>query len=282
MKICIVTLPLALAALYGCKPMPNEGVPFYLRIDSVLLVTAGDSQGVSSHLISDVWVEANATNLGAYELPAYFPVLEENEVRMVISAGVKQSGQAGVRVVYPFYDTDTFTLQAERTKVYNRVPVFRYKPLARFAFRCEDFTLVNDYTSAMNTTSFFDSAAQAPYPPCGVISVSPTDSNVLASQVFTYSFPTGSEVWLELDHKNNVPFWVGYYAKGNGTVVTNRVLFVNPRNTWNKLYVKLSESINSMNVQGYKEFNLFFEALKPAHNTAGGHVYLDNIKIVYY
>lgn len=282
MRIMFILCFLALVGFYGCKPLPNDGIPFYLKTDSVALYTTGDSQGVNTHNISDLWVEANATNLGVYEMPAWFPVLEENEVRMVISAGVKQSGQSGVRVVYPFYQTDTFTLNAKRGETFTHYPVFKYKTGTRFAFKCEDFSTGNDYTSAMSSTTFTDSIAQAPFPPCGVINIAATDSNKLASQNFTYSLPTGSEVWLEFDYKSDLPFWVGFYAKSSSTVMPNYVMLVTTKSSWNKLYVKLTESISSLNVQGFSQYNLFFEALKPADNTVGGKMYIDNIKVVYF
>ena len=91
--------------------MPNDGIPFYLRIDSVSVV------GSTNH-ITDVWVEANADNIGAYELPCNFPVLQENQVRFVLLPGIMESGQSIVRVTYPFYESDTFTLTAARGETY--------------------------------------------------------------------------------------------------------------------------------------------------------------------
>lgn len=266
--ICI-----SLFQLSSCKT-PNDGIPFYMQCDSVTVVTSiADSQGVNSKNISDVWVEANTDNLGAYELPCNFPVLQENTVRFVLSAGVHQSGQAGVRVIYPMYSVDTFSISATRAGRYSHTPVFKYKNGVRYTFLPEDFEIGNAFngvTLATDTNVKFGNR-------CAVITVSPADSSVTSSQTQKYDWVEGNEIWLEVDYKCEVPFWVGYFGNySNGQVARTNILFVNTKPTWNKLYVKLSESVASVRADSY---NLFFEGLCPS-GTAGGKVYLDNIKLL--
>lgn len=257
--------------LSSCKPMPNDGIPFYLRIDSVSVA------GGNTHHITDVWAEANATQLGAYELPCNFPVLEENEVRMVLNAGIEESGRQDARVNYPFYLADTFTLTAVRGEKYSRSPVFQYKSGAQFAVN-ENFEAGNGFsgfnriTIPLDTNILYGNA-------CGKVSVSAIDSNREAKQINAVTLPAGQEVWLEVDYKCEVPFYIGFYANYTGTSsLRTEVLFVTAHPTWNKLYVKLSYLIGTYRADSYQ---FYFEALRP-YGSIGGSVYVDNVKVVHF
>ena len=273
MRLLFFSFLLALLlSIAACEPMPNGGIPFYLQCDSVTLQTDYFTQGDNSQGISDIWVESGSKNFGAYELPAQFPVLDEGEVSFVVSAGVKQSGQSGIRVVYPFYQTDTFTITATSGNVYKHTPTFRYKDAAKFTFPPEDFEASNGF----NNMSIVSDTNVRYGTSCGAITVTITDSATTASQLALYDLPEGQEIWLEVDYKSEVPFWVGYFGKFGGTVLRNPVLFVNAKPTWTKLYLKLSETIGSLKADQY---NLYFEALRPL-GTNGGRVYIDNVKLV--
>jgi len=258
--------------LDSCKKMPNDGIPFYMQLDSVTLETTGP-QGLNTHGITDMWVEANATNLGAYELPCNFPVLDENEVRFLVSAGIWVSGQAGVRDIYPFYDPDTFSITAVRNGRYHRKPVFRYKAATNIAFINAQEAFENSYNNMITCT---DSSIAIYGGKCGQITVTATDTDVIATQKNFYALPAGQEIWLELDYKAAVPFWIGVDA--HNPTGRASVVFVVPTAKWKKIYVKLSDLVNQARAV---EYSLYFEAMKPVGGVAGN-VYLDNIKIVHF
>jgi hypothetical protein len=274
MKILTFTLCclIAITATFsGCKPMPNDGVPFYLRIDSAIVV-AGDTIGTNTSKITDVWAEANADNLGAYELPINFPVLQQNDVRMVLSAGIWGSGQQGYRVNYPFYTTDTFTINnAEPGQQYSHIAKFEYIKGTVFTFT-EDFKFGNIFDGL---TLEYDSSTN--HQTCGTVSVDAVDSNKEAHTINFYDLPEGQEIWLELDYKAEVPFYVGFYGKFGTEVSQYPVLFLNTKATWNKVYIKLSEAVGSTRADTY---SIYVEALRP-FGSSGGKVYIDNIKLVH-
>lgn len=271
-SITILAALWILAGLFGCRPMPSDGVPFYLRIDSTTVTTL-DSQGVNTQRITDVWVETISTNLGVYELPAQFPVLEEGAVRMLISPGIYQSGQQGIRVIYPMYQPDTVVLQVNRAEIYTHVPNFRYKNGCRFPFKPEDFEFGNNFSGmdiAVDTNVLYGTR-------CGRLTVTAADSNKLGSQATKFTVPVGSEVWLEADYKTDVPFWIGYYASFGTAVSRVPVILITKKGGWNKIYLKLSESFGAAQADQY---NLFFESLRP-EGTEGGSTYIDNVKLIY-
>lgn len=269
-------IPLAFVAVLlfspACKPMPNDGVPFFLQVDTVYVV---DSTGTDTltHRITDIWAETKSTTLGAFERPCNIPVLEEGAVSMILTPGIYQSGQSGVRVNYPFYAPDTFTLQAERGQSYKRTPVFHYIKATKVAF-FDNFEIGNNFTG-MGISN--DSAHYGTR--CGIITVTAADSNKVAVQTTSVTLPAGQEIWLEVDYKSDVPFWVGYqgHFPGSAVVSTYQVLFVNARSSWNKLYVKLSESVAASLASTY---NIYFEALRP-YGSTGGTVYIDNVKLLH-
>jgi hypothetical protein len=265
----LLFLPIALFFLPSCKPMPNDDIPFYLHIDSVTV------EGNQSHHITDIWAEANATNLGAYELPCNFPVLEEGEVRVTLNAGIEESGQSQVLVNYPFYLPDTFTLNAARGQKYSHKPVFKYKAGAVLAFD-ENFESGNGF----NGFSPLIADSNIRYGiSCGKILVSAIDSAAEAKQITAYDLPEGQEIWLEVDYKSEVPFEVGYYANFTGsTSVRVPVLFLTRSSIWNKVYIKLSSFIASTRADTYQ---VYFEALRP-YGSEGGVVYIDNVRMLHF
>ncbi len=260
--------------------MPNDGIPLYMRMDSVQVNTSS-GQGSNSHNITDVWVEANTDNVGAFGVPCNIPVLQENDVRFVVSAGVKESGQSGVRVIYPFYTTDTFSIVGVRGEHYSHKPNFSYVSGTQFAFT-ENF----DFTNSFEPSANFTLATGADVDPvyggsrCLKLTVSSLDSSKMVTSIGAYDLPEGLEVWLEVDYKSEVPFYIGFngYFTGSSVAYAVPVLFVNAQPKWNKVYVKLSSLMGNLRADTYK---IYFEALRP-YGTSGGNVYIDNVKLVHF
>ncbi len=277
--VCLVVLGL----IYSCQ---KGGIPFYMSMNwgHVNTTSSDITAGDTTHFISDVWVQTSSTNLGAYQLPCNFPVLDQYNVHFLVNAGVWESGQQEVRVPYPFYTTDTFTVEnAQATHQYSHHPVFSYLPACTLQCR-ENFESGLGYDSM---TLAFSPDTNVKYGTrCGVIALTASDSDIISTvhspfpannNVFTVSF--GQEVWMELDYKAQVPFWIGVngvYSAGEPT--SSEVLFVLPTSTWTKLYVKLTDVVSGLGATYYFPY---FEA-QDTVGGSGGNVYLDNIKVVHF
>lgn len=275
MRILIITffcLAIVAGLFTGCKRMPNDGIPFYMKIDSVRVLD-NNNLPTLSHSITDVWVEAGADNIGAFEIPARFPVLQEGSVPFVISAGVWLSGQQSYRMIYPFYDIDTVTIQAEREGEYSHIATFKYKAGLHFDIN-GDFEANSEFDGiAPNSDSVKYGTA------CGVISVDAIDSSNIGYTIDSFDLPEGREIWLEFDYKTQVPFNVGYYGLlESGATVQVPSLTILPRSEWRKVYLQLSTSIANTRAEYYK---IYFEAGTPT-GTNGGKMYVDNVRLVYY
>ena len=257
--------------------MPQGGIPVYMRIDSAIVM-------VNNHqvadAITDVWVEANTDNLGAYELPSNFPALQQNDIRYVINAGIKESGQSGIRVIYPFYTTDTFSIVGTPGEQYSHQPVFRYVPATVFAID-EDFDAGNGFGLGPHVSVVSDVNVDPIYggSRCLKLNVTSVDSNVEAGYTNTIALPAGQEIWLEVSYKAEVPFYAGFYGNFNtGGVLKQPVLFVTEKTEWSKVYIKLSNYVGVMHADTY---TIYFEALRP-YGSQGGSVYIDNVKLVHF
>jgi len=248
--------------------MPNDGIPIYVKVDSV---NVKDGSGnLLTHNVTDVWVEANSTNVGAFGLPCNFPVLQENNIRFVVSAGIKESGQSGVRVTYPFYSTDTFSISGTRGSQYSHIASFKYITGAQFALN-ENFDAGNDFTG--DTVVLRPEGGR-----CATISVSASDSLKLMYQTMSKDLPEGLEIWLELDYKCDVPFYAGFFGAFSGsTAVRVPVVFLAEKAEWSHVYIKLSDYVSNLRADTY---SVYFEALRP-YGTTGGTVYIDNVKLIH-
>jgi len=153
-------------------------------------------------------------------------------------------------------------------------PVFKYVSAAQFTFD-EDFALSNPFAgaAAVNDSGYNGTR-------CIKFSVTASDSSEQVTDVNKYDLPEGQEIWLEVDYKSEVPFFIGFngYFGSNLSPYPAPVLFVTAQPTWNKVYVKFSNYIGAMRADTY---SVYFEALRP-YGSSGGSVYIDNVKLVHF
>ncbi len=280
LPVTLVVVLIALLLAGSCNKGPTGGIPFYLKMDTAVVVAPPHiSASSNTQEIEDIWVAAGSNNLGAYELPCLFPVLMQDSIQFVINPGVWQSGQSATPVVYPLMNPDVFKIAATPGKTYTHVPTFTYKAGDTIMFN-EDFEGGSDYNANMVSTK--DSVKYGIY--CGKITVGPNDSLVTACQQFYYGhnapyiLTPGQEIWVELDYKSDIPFWSGVIAHFNdNTTDSIQLLLLLPQTNWTKVYIKLSETVGQ---EGASTYNLYFQGLNP-YGYGGGSAYLDNIRLIH-
>jgi len=263
---------LILLVIFSCQKEDDNGIPSYLKIDNIFL----GEENTSSN-ITDAWVYINDQLQGVYELPAKFPVLEE-EIQMVrIKAGIKVNGIASSRIAYPFYNSyyqeTTFTQNETKTIT----PIVNY--LDSIDYFLEDFegAGVNIEISAISDTS--------------LLMIYDGDNNygsgILNDSLFTFEIATdelmdlpqsGSPVFLELDYKSNTQFLVGVYVNYPQSVIQKDLLWINPKEEWNKIYINLTNTISEgVNATSFK----VFIGMKRDFELEKNELYFDNLKVVY-
>lgn len=87
----------------------------------------------------------------------------------------------------------------------------------------------------------------------------------------------GAPVFLELDYKSNTEFLVGVYI--NYTLVVKRdLLWINPKDNWNKIYINLTQIISEgINAPSFS----IFVGMKRNFLLEKNELHLDNLKVVY-
>jgi len=260
---------LLLLTLFACKK-ENISEPSYISIKSIYL----DSTTTSN--ITDAWVYIDEVLQGVYELPTDFPVLASGVHKLRVKAGIKDNGIASSRIAYPFYSSYIIDEQNfnARTTI-EIIPEVNY--LDGTEFFIEDFEegLSLDTDSASFSRSEED-GIDGKYGKVTLI------DSMLISEITTDELDelpqAGAPVYLELDYKCNTQFLVGVYVNFPGYVLQKDLLWVNPKEDWNKIYVNLTSTISEG--VGAESFSVFID-MKRDFELVTNTLYFDNLKVVY-
>ena len=284
----------------------DQTVPAYIRIDSIYLITDYEEEGAPTHNITDAWVYINSQPIGAYELPAVFPVLAKGITEVRVDPGIKLNGIAALRSPYPFYKSiiqevnlvegEEVSLNSDTLFMGDEVVPYTmattYYDNLDFAWKedFEDPSLSLDSTSkskgditrtspANNPEAFL--ASYSKY--SGLITLDTVRYLIeLATNVGNdegYVLPQlGQPVFLEFDYKNEQYFTTGFYAREYSQIIQHPVVNMNPSSEWKKIYVNLSPSVSAQT--DAIDFNIFFGAVKVS-SLESPRILIDNIKLIH-
>ncbi len=274
---------LLVAFLCSCEVInPEETIPSYLRIDSIKL--DGSTYGASLSKISDAWVYIDDEIVGAYELPAKFPILIDGKHKVFIKAGIKVNGIAETRGSYPFFDGYTTEVNFVKDSVITLKPIIKYYENTQF-FINEDFE-----TSGVlfEKTSRSDTSLEKTNDPryvlngnySGVVHLTSSKNLFECKTIEEFKLPSASKpIYLELNYKTDVIFTVGFFANTFQSTKQHSVFNVNTNTSWNKIYINLTEAVS--NYPDAIDFNIFIGATLPESQTEAT-IYFDNIRLIYF
>lgn len=277
-------LLLSLAALLvftGCPP-DNEIAPAIITLEGFNLQTP--ELGPATSDISEVWVFADGTYIGAFPLPARIPVLRAGSTEMRFEPGVKQNGISTTPEIYEFYTPVSRTLELVPGETIELgTPVIGYKPevkLAIFETFEAGFTrafteLVVGDTLLVPTREFVRTGEFS-----GKLYLSDAEPSVeiASTQTFRGLTDVRPYVWLEIDYRSDANAQWGVTGVQGIEVIRYFDPGFRPKNEWTKIYFNLTETILLSTLQDYK---LNLTTLLPAELSEGS-VYLDNIKLLYF
>jgi len=278
----IIAFSLCLFA--GCEVFnPTEDIPSYIHIDKINLTTTSD-QGSSSNKITDAWVYVDDKLIGAFELPATFPVISSGKHLVTIKPGIKVNGISATRAIYPFYTNYSeykvlvpdSVITINPTLTYNSYTVFEWKE----AFEDGGITLQQTIHSDTSIYQTSDTAKVFEGVYSGVINL---DANHGYCQIETTGLftdlPTGdSPVFLEINYKTNEVIKVGLIANYSSQLQKLDILYLNKSTTWNKIYINLKTAVNT--ASNPLNFQVYLEAYKSSEN-ATAELLFDNFKLVH-
>lgn len=259
----------------------DQTIPAYLHIEKINL-TVAEGQGTASQKITDAWVYVDNQLVGAFQLPATFPVLERGSHKVVIHAGIKMNGISSTRVYYPFYQPVEYEVNFIEDSVVNLSPTVTYYDNTKFVWM-ENF---ESGGSSLEKTAKSDTSIVLTSDPSelfegnysGGINLNDTVLVFEAATMNSYPLPkTGSSVFLEMNYKTNNIFTVGLIGVGATQVIQQPIVVVNPTTNWNKIYINLTSTVQQMSTS--LEYKVFIGAVKE-DTIAKPRILIDNFKLL--
>ncbi len=297
----------ALAALFivllsSCSKDREAQKPVYISVPKIFLNTDYQTEGTSSNKITTVWIVANGNPVGVFELPCTVPaLLNEGNNEITLYPGINLNGITSSRAIYESFEPMEFTLnyspsgkEVADTMVVDSVNrTTSYMP--RFTIDLvEDFdgsglNLEKTNRSDTNARKTSDSSEifinyqnlSENNGSAGVVYVNKSKDFAELATVKSYSLPIGgSNVYLEMNYKCNIPFIVGVISDGLQGTVQQPTLLISPKADWNKIYVNLVTEISSQSSSATHKVFFLIEH-RNEYGVDTGKVYLDNLKLVY-
>lgn len=275
---------LVAATFSGCESFDKpEEIPSYIYVTSWSLNTDPGNEGENTHKFVDAWVYMDNNLIGAFELPAYIPILAEGEHDFRIRPGIMNNGISDERKTYPFCTDDEITLTLIRDSVITINPETEYKSGANFII--EDFESASViYSASASSDTVMTDEPGGPTGDFGKIVTTTSQDYVRVVTNGNYILPqSGNRVFLELDYYTNVELRVGVIAEtGQGdNTHYNRTIITptdNDGTSWNHIYIELTDQISSEFLTNQFEIFIEFNKLGAGYISETG---LDNIKVVY-
>jgi hypothetical protein len=270
-------------SLSSCEIInPEEQIPSYLRIDSIEYNIASSNEAKISNL-TDAWVYIDDQILGAFELPAEFPVLAEGKHKVTIKPGIKVSGISETRGAYPFFENYITEVNFIADSAVSIIPVATYYKETQF-FINEDFEssgVLFEKTSRSDTSlvKTNDTKLVLDGEFSGVVHLNTNARMFECKSIEFLKIPTaGKPVFLEICYKSDIPFTIGFFANFFQTSEQHSVLVVNTSAVWNKIYINLADAIS--NYSDARDFNIFIGTTIP-EGVSEATLYFDNIRLVH-
>lgn len=285
----IVTFSILASFLLSCKPDQEEGIPAYIKIDTLKSDLDYATQGSNSHNFTEAWVLVDGQLQGIYSVPALFPVLETGTRDILIRPGIKRNGAAAGRLDHPHFQNLVYNAQSLRigdTLVLE--PSFELNTGITVWF--EDFEEAGfKFTNTDNTDTNLVRIENDPNVFEGIGSGYAYLLNDQQSFSFftteNFKFRFGTPVYLEFDYKMAGFFKISLLVhNSNGGDNLRTVLFVAPKlddsgnPIYNKIYISLSEIIaTEVNATS---FDIVFQGFTDIGQT-NVPFFIDNVKVLY-
>ena len=261
----------------GCEISNSiEETPVLVEIDQI------DVSGNHTHQISDAWVYIDNQFLGVYPLPTTFPVLNTGYQSMIINGGIKKNGISSSRESYPFFRSYRIDTSFEAGSKIKISPQINYT-ISSFPFE-ENFENVGMKLSVVSDSinhqivKVYDNSINAYGNYHATVEISGENGEIFECSTENLNLPKDQLVYLEMDYTCNSSLVVGLYANYISQVNKSAIIYLNPTEDWNKIYISLSESISNYN--NAQSFKLFFGTARDTSlikNTFS----IDNIRLLY-
>jgi len=292
--VILFTCMVLLLTITSCEIInPEEDIPSYIQIDTVIVNSNDIRTGTSSHRVTDVWVSVGNNFIGAFPLPARIPVLEEGNQPLIVDAGIIVDGRTEKRLIYPFYTRLLSDVDLTRAAITNVIPAVEYLPDDEMdVLMLEDFdfgggTILGEdldgnpatvLTVTTGTANVFEGQASAMVELNTLDSLAIVGSNI---PYITFDAEGTKPTFLEMHYKSDSQIQIGVFGYDQDFVRQQAGFFLafRPRENWTKVYVDLKPSIDDLRGNlGYTYFQLVLRVDK-SNDDPKSFTFFDNLKI---
>lgn len=274
-------LVLVIICVISCEIInPEEEIPVYIKVDKATLSCDDGTQGANTSKIVDIWVNVDGNRQGTYEMPVTFPVLSEGSHKLTLRAGIKVNGIAADRSIYPFFDFYETDVVFNPDSIYEYLPVFHYTgtTIFRWLENFEDAGITLKRNSVSDTNLTIQPYPDTPENSYGYFAID--DTKPLFFYESSDSFPCpGSDLFLELDYKNNDYLVVGLKIIKTQYSVYDQLITLNPSAGMNKIYIDLGSYLNLQPDAMF--YSVYFYAYKQSGISKAEYC-IDNIKLLHF
>lgn len=261
---------LGLFFVLACKKLPNEGIPSYIKLVRPILETSPE-QGAAVHSFSDIWIESEGNNLGAYEYPLTFAAYLAGSKKTICNPGVWHNGNGQDRRIHPaieVFDTTYNFIQKDTVEIQ---PIFRYKENVDFIY-VEDFEATNNFSNTVRTelTSPENQTGKA-----ATIILSASENKKTAQTISPIPISVGQRVYLEFSFKSENYGGFGFRSVSDQDVILRLGTF-SPFSKWTTVYYNLTNFVNVTKEGTYE----FYMETERGDLTGDSKTYIDNFKIL--
>lgn len=261
---------------------PAEKVPTYIHIDSFQFVRnpVWPLLPASSN-ITGVKVYYNNNPIGTFDLPATIPVIAQGAGTIEVAPIISVNGLNNLTAVYPFYQLDTMSFNAQpgKTIVFNPVTSY-FNDIVPY--------LISDFSgNPLFALDMGNRPLLTVYPPdpgayngggTGSIKLLAIGDSSVDSTIKQFAIPKGS-AYIEFDYLTTIPFAVGLQANIAGIFSTPFYLggvFPNVDGKWRKFYL----SVADFNAQYQGSTYNFYISATLGPNQTSGRMLIDNIYLI--
>jgi hypothetical protein len=273
--------------LHSCNLInPDEPIPAYIKGNEITL-SVNPLQGSSSHKIIDLYVFVDNQAAGCHPAQSTFPLLYQGSHEFVFSAGISINGIAASRGIYPFYKSYQTSLTLTPGRITEINPVFEYTDNTVFKWT-ENFDNPGSGIGFISTTSagadmlFLPSGSPDIFEGnnSGTIQLNSSFPSFDVESSLSFTLPKiNKAIFLELNYKCTDKLEIGLTANYalSGTQRWYAVT-INPKSTWNKLYVNLTPG--PAEHQDAVDFKLYLKGNLSEGNSSASY-FLDNLKVIH-
>lgn len=270
----------------SCEQNISDKEAKYVRIDSLFWDLEFD-EGTEEHKFTEVWAYLDGNYIGTFPLPATVPVLSEGETLLSFFPGIRNYGNVNHPNTHPFaLRSDTIINFDDAPTFIDLKPSFKLNNTATLAYM-ENFELGNSFTykyiDSLETGFVLnrDDAHDGNNSAKAVLSLE--NSVVFSGSSFPVnSHPiNGNNILLEFSYKSDIIISVGISGRStDGGNFASRILYLNPSEEWNRIYMPLEDFIQPSRII---EFRVFINA---EYNYAVGgdeqEILIDEIKLIHF